>query len=158
MRSFAFLSLLLFSLFSLAQSVNLPINKNPLRVIHSYFQNSHLPAGASTELTVEVAVDKGHYAYVDQFKIFIKSPHSSSVTDLLISPQIEFYDKFSKKNKMGVIGTAKIKTAFETAEDLIPGEYQALFELRYQACTKKYCLLPKTVTFEDALHRVECRV
>lgn len=131
----------------LTQGKDSPINHNPLRVTQSYLKHSSLPAGASTELTVKVVIDKGHRAYVEQFKIFIKSPIRSSVTDLLIHPKSKFYDKFSKKNKMGVIESAKIKTSFEIPEDLTPGKHQAVFALRYQACTEKYCLLPKTVDF-----------
>ena len=146
MKVFYFLLFFIWS--HLVQGMDAPINKNPLRVTKSYFQHSNFPAGANTGFIIEIAIDKGHYAYVEQFKIFISSPPKSSVTDLLINPKVEFYDKFSKKNKMGVQESAKIKTSFEAPEELTPGEYQATFELRYQACTKTYCLLPKRVKFK----------
>ncbi len=111
----------------------------------SYLHHPHLPAGASTELTIELEVDKGHYAYVKKFKLTPKFPVHSSITNLLINPTKEFYDKFTKTNQVGVEGKAEIKTSFEISENLSPGEQQAIFTLMYQACSKTYCLLPKSI-------------
>ena len=124
------------------------VNPNPLRVKKSYFQRSEIHVGDSSELIIELDIDKGHRAYIQQFHLSTQSPPRSHVTDLLVSPQVEFFDKFSKKKKMGTQGQSKIKTSFGIPEDFPLGKNKAVFQLQYQTCTDTYCLLPKNLEFE----------
>lgn len=129
-----------------SQQIELQINPNPLHIKKSHFHRDSLPVGTSTRLSVEILLDEGHTAYVEQFKLSVKSP--AHVSPLTISPQKAFYDRFSQKEKMGVKKKATIQAFFQIPKDFPLGQNLATFDLRYQACTKSYCLLPKTLEFQ----------
>lgn len=121
------------------------LNKNPLTVLNSNLEHSPLPAGSNTGIHVEVELAEKHHAYESQFRItsdveWLKISHPT------VNPVIEFYDPVSKKNKTGIgAGISQVKSVIGVSEQAPNGTHQLQLKLIYQACTKKYCLLPKTV-------------
>lgn len=95
------------------------------------------------ELILNLSLPDGYYAYEDQFKIFILEPDGFKYSNFKIDPIVDFYDKFSKKNRRGVEKTATLRMTFEAPEKLPIDKDRILVELTYQACSKTFCLFPR---------------
>ncbi|MCB0341375.1 MAG: protein-disulfide reductase DsbD [Bdellovibrionales bacterium] len=122
-------------------SANQDINPNPLSVVEASIseagKNQH-------QVAIEVGLVKDHHAYVDQFRLKVVHPENFVIGELSISPTVEFFDKFSKKTRVGIENKAVV-----TAPVHIPpgsGYGETELALTYQACTDDYCLFPKTLS------------
>lgn len=122
----------------------LAINKNPLTA-SAYLERSILEPGANTPLTVEIKLAKEHFAYEDQFKFKPANKDQFLISTYKISPIIEFADTHSKKIKKAVKDKATLTSVIELPLDTPLGKVDTSVKLTYQACTKKYCLLPITI-------------
>ncbi len=94
----------------------------------------------SVRLTIEMP--KGFHAYSDQFKVMAMNPEFS-VGQLMLSPEIEFYDKHNKKTKKGLFEKGEIQIQIEAPENLSSMSQKINFDLRYQICSNLVCYLPQ---------------
>lgn len=106
------------------------------------------PSVLEPEQIVEVQIKMNllpdYKAYEDQFKLTTIKDEGFQVAKYHISPIEEFYDDFSKRQRRGVIGEAVMTAAIGVPRN--PDRDGVLeLNLTYQACTKTYCLFPKTI-------------
>ena len=94
----------------------------------------------SVRMTIEMP--KGFHAYSDQFKVMALNPEFS-VGQLMLSPEIEFYDKYTKKTKKGLFEQGEIQIQIEAPEKLSTMPQKISFDLRYQICSDQVCYLPQ---------------
>ena len=119
---------------------------NPLTIEKTHLSSSQLAPGANAEVKLNVNLLKDHHAYLEQFRLKADPPGALKIGNLNVKPIVTFYDKFSKKTKKGIKGSATISAVFEVPENVLLGENSYKLQLVYQACTKSYCHLPKTAT------------
>ncbi len=140
------ISFLLLPFFSLAEEDLSKIN--PLKA-RGFFVAEELKPGTLADFQVEMQLDEGFFAYHDRFRLKVIQPENLQVGELSIDPLVEFEDTTgkTKKKKMGVNGSATLKTQVEIPSAL-KSKNQFSFALTYIACTKKYCLTPRTFNFD----------
>lgn len=111
--------------------------------IISLSEIKNLKPGQQQEIQLQLRLPRGFHAYQDQFRIVNLKPENFKAGQLRIKPEIEFYDKFSKKNRLGFMETGMVSVLLE-APDPIPADLKKIqFELRYQICSDAVCYLPK---------------
>lgn len=94
------------------------------------------------ELVLTIKLPKDFHAYKDQLKVINVKPEGFKSGEIKIQPEIEFYDNFSKKNRIGLGENGTISILFE-AGDKIPDSAEKIeFDLRHQICSPKVCFLP----------------
>lgn len=120
---------------------------NPLTITASFSTNVW-NVGQSGELKLDLRLPPGYRAYEDQFKLVIFEPDGFKSGDLKISPISEWDDKFLKKRKKGIIGSATAKVLIEAPHRFNKNYTRFKAELTYQACSDQFCLFPTTKTFE----------
>jgi thiol:disulfide interchange protein DsbD len=120
------------------------INENPLAVEFSGSQTT-FKAGENTTLDFDLDLADKHTAYLDKFKISSQSHKNLEFSTPILSPVLEFMDTFTKKKKKGIRGKASLKVRMEFPIDTPTGLQEFIFKIKYQACTKDYCLLPINV-------------
>lgn len=120
-------------------------NLKPLTV-RGFFLSNELKAGQLADLQLELQLQDGFFAYHDRFRLQVLDPKDVQVGELNISPLVEFEDETGKikKKKMGVSQSGTIKTQIEIPAN-ISSTRKMKMALTYIACTKKYCLTPRTV-------------
>ena len=94
------------------------------------------------EASISIGLPKNFHAYKEQFKIINIKPENFKSGQIKISPEIEFYDKFSKKNRMGLAEQGIISILFEAPDQVSETLAQIEFDLRYQICSDQVCFLP----------------
>jgi hypothetical protein len=100
-----------------------------------------------SDLTVDINVEPGFYAYLDQFKVKFKNPSGLTVMDFDISPVNRFFDQYSKKERLGIKDKATLMAiVVGMAPKIMDTDMPAMIELTYQACSKQVCLFPKTIS------------
>lgn len=105
-----------------------------------------LQEGQIKSVRITMTLPKNFHAYADQFKILNIQPNNFQVGQLKLKPEIEFFDKYTKKNRKGLFETGEIELQIESPEK-VTGEIQKLmFDLKYQICSEQVCFLPKTQT------------
>lgn len=90
----------------------------------------------------------GFHAYADKFKVVVESPDDLKIDDLKLIPIVQFFDTVSKKMRDGVEISAKAQALLEIPAGMKPGSLTAKVKLTYQACSKDYCLFPKTLALD----------
>lgn len=121
--------------------------ENPLQV-QAKLSSFDLEGGQTGQLEMELKLPDGYKAYLDAFHLEPDFPSGLKSGPFKLDPVKEFYDDFSKKQRQGMIGTAKMVAPFEMPHEIPVGDQIIRFQLTYQACTKTYCLFPKTVPVE----------
>lgn len=116
------------------------------------FQPSKVEAGGTTELLIEMTLLEGYHAYLDRFKLTIESPDNLKLAPFKIAPIVSFQDVVTKTEKRGVAGKSTLRALIEVPLGFQPGDYAVKSKLVYQACTKEFCLFPKTKPIEIPLH------
>lgn len=124
-------------------------DENPLSII-SKITPFELEPGQAGVLEIEMNLPEGYKAYLDMFHLEPLSPPQMRRGDLNIEPVIEFFDEFTGKKRKGVELTSLMKVNVELPQNLSASDWAQVghnlkFRLTYQACTKTYCLFPKTV-------------
>lgn len=114
---------------------------NPLTATAQIYPRK-LEPGQIAELKIQLQIQDGFKAYEDQFKL--SSNFGFEVSKFRAEPSHDFYDEFSKKNRRGVSGSATLSAALNVPANLPPTD-EIAFELTYQACSKGFCLFPKTI-------------
>ncbi len=135
-------TLLLLTLLAPSAFASPVINKSPLKAT-AHLTTSHLQPGANTQLVVDLNLAPDHWAYQDQFKLQVTPKGSLLIGTFKISPLLTWKDKFFKKIKTGVKGSATLRTVIEIPLNTRPGAIKTNLQLTYQACSLNYCLLPK---------------
>lgn len=103
---------------------------------------------ATQTLKLEVILPKKFHAYTDQFKILNIKPEGFKVGELKASPDVEFYDKFSKKKRKGLFEKGSLELLIEAPEKITDPTQKVTFELRHQICSESVCYLPKNTLIE----------
>lgn len=102
-------------------------------------------AGHTQQVSLEIVLPPKFHAYKDQFKIQNIQPTDFKIGELLITPEVKFYDKFSKKNKIGLYENGKLSVMVEAPLNITNPLEKISFDLRYQICSESVCYLPKTI-------------
>lgn len=121
--------------------------ENPLQV-QAKLSPFELEGGQTGQLELELKLPEGYKAYLDAFVLEPDVPSGLKSGPFKLDPIKDFYDDFSKKQRRGMVGTAKLMAPFEMPREIPTGEQVLRFQLTYQACTKTYCLFPKTIPVE----------
>jgi thiol:disulfide interchange protein DsbD len=101
-------------------------------------------AGQSGDLKIKLKLPKSYHAYEDMFRLTLLEPDGFRMNAFTIKPIHEFYDKFSKKNRRGVEGTAEMSAHLEAPLKFSKSSRQIILEITYQACSDTFCLFPVT--------------
>lgn len=143
-RSVLFIILILFS--SLPSWASLKAeNKKSLIVKKIYLTKSQILSGDSSELVIELKLEKGFVAYVDKFSLNTLNP-STPLTPLIINPTFYWQDKYSNKVKKGVKGNFKIKSLYKIPPSTNPGKHKVSIVIEHQYCKKNICFFPSKMT------------
>jgi thiol:disulfide interchange protein DsbD len=155
---------LFFLAFNLAAEFSIAGSDDELVKLRAAFQP---PAETSSTgealLNINLETAQGYHTYVDMLKLTWVSPQNTIATVIDVQPAHSFLDPFSHRERDVVEGhaTLKAKVHFESVAKIIgteTGESEtaglaiggtpttALFNLTYQICSAKKCLLPKTVS------------
>lgn len=105
-----------------------------------------LQEGQIKSARITMTLPKNFHAYADQFKISNIQPNSFQIGQLKLKPEVEFYDKFTKKNRKGLFETGEIELQIESPEKVTSNMEKLMFDLKYQICSDQVCFLPKTQT------------
>lgn len=118
--------------------------QHPLQ-LHKLYTEAHLKPGENGLLKIHLTLKPGHKAYVDQFDLKSSNLKNLKNTQLKPSKTTPFLDPHTQKMREVVTKDFSLETVIEIPEDLkqIPASID--LELRYQACTLKYCYTPKTL-------------
>lgn len=101
-----------------------------------------LEPGQIKSARVTIEMPKGFHAYSEQFKIMAMNPEFNA-GQIKLSPEIEFYDKYTKKTKKGLFEKGEIQIQIEAPENLSSMPQKINFDLRYQICSEQVCYLPQ---------------
>ena len=116
---------------------------DPLSVEGS-LQPYELHASQGAVLLLKLKLPPHFHAYVDKFKVVILEPDGTHYSEFKINPVVQFFDKFSNKNRASVEGEAILTLPLEAPAQISENKNYFKIELTYQACSDSYCLFPKT--------------
>lgn len=105
-------------------------------------------SGSNQQIKIEVKLPHGFHAYTDQFRVSGINPPDFSVGSLSVSPEAEFFDKYSNKTRRGIFESGFVNVIVEAPPQRSVTDQVVTFELRYQICSESVCFLPKTKTIE----------
>ena len=119
------------------------LNTNPLTA-EARITPQKVSPGANVNLQIDIKLDPPFIAYADQFRVSFPDEFPAHSSPIEISPLVYFKDVVSKKMKKGLKEKGKITALleFDVEKPIRAGSF---VKLRYQACTKKFCLFPKTI-------------
>lgn len=103
-----------------------------------------LQEGQIKTARISIQMPKGFHAYLDQFKISNVNPENFQAGQLKVQPEVEFFDKFTKKNRKGLFESGEIELQIESPEKVKSDMEKLTFDLKYQICSEQVCYLPKT--------------
>ncbi|MEK6628938.1 MAG: cytochrome c biogenesis protein CcdA [Bdellovibrionota bacterium] len=104
--------------------------------------------GKVQTITLDVLLPKKFHAYADQLKVLNIKPSEFKIGEIKLSPEIEFYDKFSKKIRHGIFEAGRLELRIEAPEKIINPLQKITFDLRHQICSDSVCYLPKNLPIE----------
>jgi thioredoxin:protein disulfide reductase len=102
-------------------------------------------AGDSVEVRVKLKIEPGFHAYVEQYRLVLKSPANFKLSGFDIQPTVTFNDPISHKDKIGTENYAEMVSLLDVPRDAMSGTRKLDLELTYQACSKDFCLFPKHI-------------
>ena len=103
------------------------------------------------EIKIEVQLPKGFHAYSDQFRISNISPSDFKAGNIVVKPETEFFDKYTKKTRKGLFEDGHLLVTVE-APAKTDAAAKVAFDLRYQICSDNVCYLPASVTVVADAH------
>lgn len=103
-------------------------------------------SNAKPEVRLSFRLAEGYHAYLDQFQFEMLEPDEIEVNIQNISPTVSFYDRFSKKNRLGVESAGKIELVLRDPRPRYVENMKGVLRITYQACSKEKCLLPKRIS------------
>lgn len=134
-----------------AQASNDKPLENPLTA-QAKLASTHVEAGGTTDLVIDLELAKHYHAYLDRFKLTIESPDDLKLGDFKLSPVVEFMDTFSKKKKKGIEKKAEMRALLAIPSGFTHGQHVVRVKLTYQACTAEHCLFPKSILLDLPLN------
>lgn len=117
---------------------------NPMKA-RGFFLDVQLLPGMLADFQIEMDLQEDFFAYQERFRLDIEKPGKAQAGELSIHPIVEFEDTFSKKKKKGIRGKATLTTQIQIPENISADLKTFKFFLTYIACTKKFCLTPRTL-------------
>ncbi|MFN3697198.1 MAG: cytochrome c biogenesis protein CcdA [Pseudobdellovibrio sp.] len=121
-------------------------------------ENLVIQQGQVKTAKIQMTMPSGFHAYADQFKIININPNTFKVGQILLSPEIEFYDKHFKKKRKGLFENGEIEIQIEAPENLDTEKTNTLlFDLKYQICSEQVCYLPKTFSIQLKINTSELK-
>lgn len=136
-----FFLILILGLFALAESGQDVIFKLEPETIM-------LAPGRVETLQIKAILPEGFHAYSDKFKVSQVSSPGFNIGQIKVVHEVDFFDKFTQKNRKGLAETGLITAQIETPIDHNSALKKIQFNLSYQICSEKVCYLPKTQTLE----------
>ncbi|WP_413586399.1 protein-disulfide reductase DsbD family protein [Bdellovibrio sp. HCB274] len=121
--------------------------KDPMLVETSVLPYEWSPGQGGT-LNFKLKLPPGYHAYEDQFKVVIYEPDGFKVAPFKLDPITKWYDKFSKRERTGLVGEGTLSAHIEAPTRFLKKYDKMKLELTYQACTDQFCLFPFTKTLE----------
>lgn len=103
-------------------------------------------AGATQNVILEIVLPEKFHAYTDQFRVLNVKPEGFKIGEIKIKPEVEFYDKFSKKKRSGIFEKGKITLLIEAPDKITAPNLPVKFDLRHQICSESVCYLPKNIS------------
>lgn len=137
---------LVLSLFLLFGQLTVSTSANAVEAVKDPLSIEKLEAitlqnNKSHTLKFHLTLPAGYHAYSDSFKFEVVNPMAGiQIKEHKISPQIEFFDKFSNKNKTGIKEKAELDLMLFVTS--VPPQNELELRLTYQACSEEFCLLP----------------
>ncbi len=110
--------------------------------------------GQSGDLQIKITLPKGYHAYEDMFRLTLLDPDGFKMSGFKLKPVLEFYDKFTKKNRHGVEESGTITAHLEAPLKFQKASTKLVVELTYQACSDSFCLFPVTKRIETPIKLV----
>lgn len=107
-------------------------------------KTSQIEGGQNFTVEIKTQLPKKFHAYSDQIRLMVKDPEGFKVSQVRISNEIEFFDKFSKKNRRGFQGDSTLVFQMEAPLHLNKSSDQLVMMFSYQACSDTFCLFPLT--------------
>ncbi|WP_413568690.1 protein-disulfide reductase DsbD family protein [Bdellovibrio sp. HCB117] len=104
--------------------------------------------GQGGTLEIKMKLPPGYHAYDDQFKVVILEPDGFQVAPLNVAPLKKWFDKFSKKERLGIENEATLQAHIEAPNRFLKKHDKMKLELTYQACSDQFCLFPTTKLIE----------
>ncbi|QLY26024.1 protein-disulfide reductase DsbD [Bdellovibrio sp. KM01] len=104
--------------------------------------------GQGGSLTFKLKLPENFHAYEDQFKVVIYEPDGFKVAPFKLEPVTKWYDKFSKRERTGLVGEGTLTAHIEAPTRFLKKYEKMKLELTYQACSDQFCLFPTTKTLE----------
>ena len=100
--------------------------------------------GSNGLIKILLSLKPDHKAYIDQFQL---SSDLSAIknTPLRVFPSKTFNDTHTGKLREVVTGEFTLETVIEWPEEMPRKPASVDLNLKYQACTMKYCYTPKTL-------------
>lgn len=105
-------------------------------------------AGQGGQLEIKLKLPPQFHAYEDKFALKVLAPEGFQISTPVIKPLVQWYDKFSKKNRQGVKEEATMTARLEAPDHFANNTDHLVLQLSYQACTDQYCLFPVTKTLD----------
>lgn len=139
--------LLTLLLFTLIETSAAKSKEPPLRLEKAEFNGDFAPGGNGV-LKLYLSLKPEHKAYVDRFELHTSQWGKLKSTKLKLTPLRKFHDPHSEKIRDVVTQDFRLEALIEIPEKLKRKPASLELELRYQACTLKYCYTPKTLKFE----------
>ncbi len=139
--------LVFFSAFlSMAQVESLETTNTDPMSVEGSLQPFELNPGQGAILTLKLKLPPHFHAYADKFKVVVLEPDGIQYGEFKLNPVVNFFDKFSNKNRPSIEGDANLTLALEAPSQISDNKNNLKVELTYQACSENYCLFPKTKT------------
>lgn len=114
-----------------------------------------LAPGRVETLNIKVQLPKNFHAYSDKFKITNVVPDTFTMGQIKVLNEIDFYDRFTKKNRKGFAESGVLTIQVEAPVDVNTAEKKLKFNLYYQICSEKVCFLPQMQTLNLNIHFME---
>ena len=96
------------------------------------------------ETQIQLRLPKNFHAYKDQFKVLNIKPEGFISGQITIHPEVQFYDKFSKKDRAGLNDLGGVISILFEAPTTLPSHLENIdFDLRHQICSDQVCFLPE---------------
>lgn len=114
-------------------------------------------AGATQSVSLNIVLPEKFHAYSNQFKVQNPRPSEFKIGAVSVSPEVEFFDKYSNKKRKGIYEKGSLNVLIEAPEVLQDPLEKISFDLRYQICSDTVCYLPKTIPVEITASAISSR-
>ncbi len=141
-----FLALSLVGQTLVAADLTDPSKLDPVKITAVELKPALPKAGESVEVRLKIKIAPGFHAYVEQYRLVLKSPENFNLSGFEVQPTIKFQDPMTHREKVGTENYAEMVSLLEVPKNSNSGARLLEFELTYQACGKDFCLFPKKIT------------